>query len=187
MYRQMYQHRVLLSADTLNRAIAQRARDLGANLAFADSHMALVLQAKDALALPLSTVFAMREPWWRYHLLRWSEGSDATLADLSQRLINRRLFKTVRVLDHENKEELRTRAAKAASELGFDPRYYLHEISTFDTNAADYRQSMPVVMDDGRSRHLTDADPLFGAMSNVAKRTWLAMPAEAKQQLQRQR
>jgi HD superfamily phosphohydrolase len=48
MYRQIYQHRVLLAADMLNKAVVQRARDLGNDLEFADDIMWAALNAKNA-------------------------------------------------------------------------------------------------------------------------------------------
>ena len=95
MYRQIYQHRVLLAADTLNIAIAKRARELKAAgaVVFADTAMDAVLSAHHPDELSLDTIFAMRESWWRYHLFQWSLSTDAVLQDLSNRLLNRMLFK----------------------------------------------------------------------------------------------
>lgn len=186
MYRQMYQHRVLLAADTINRAIVQRARDLGAKVIFQDEVMRAVLQSSSPEELDLPTLFGMRESWWKYHLYRWVQGTDTILSDLSRRLLDRDLFKTVRVSDPSEREKI-TRLAKAAvTEAGFDDRYYLHEVSTLDMNSGEMGQSMLVLMDDGSVRQLTDAEPLFSAMakeSSSTKKFWLAMPKEAKRLL----
>lgn len=190
MYRQIYQHRVLLSADTINQSIAQRVRDLGAGAVFADEHMRKVLDAANAEDLELSTIFNMREAWWRYHLMRWREGPDAILSDLCRRLVDRDLFKTVRVRQEDDPTALLARAEEAVRSAGFDPKYYLHEISTIDMHAGDYRQSMRVLMDDGRVKLLTEAEPLFNAMlreSHGLTRSWLALPADAKAALGRER
>ena len=188
MYRQIYQHRVLLAADTLNIGIVQRARDLLAqsSLGFCDEHMQTALRAKRSADLPLQTVFNMREGWWRYHLLRWQEGSDPILADLCSRLLNRKLFKTVR-LPNENQALDLHRAAKAAViKAGYDPRYYLHTITTTDMHEGDHRKSMPVIYDNGAIRPVTEADPLLNALlgpARLIKNSWLVMPAEAKKEL----
>jgi HD superfamily phosphohydrolase len=190
MYRQMYQHRVLLAADTLNRAIVQRARDLGPALPFCDDLMRKVLDCDDPEKLELSTIFGMRESWWRYHIYRWNEGSDAILSDLSSRLLNRSLFKTVRIMESDDREKLISAAKEATRKAGFDPAYYVHEISTLDINAGETRQSMLVLMDNGSLRQLTDAEPLFNSMvreSRTQKKSWLAMPKEAKAMMGRSR
>lgn len=186
MYRQLYQHRVLLAADMLNKAIAQRARDLGSKIGFCDETMRAALEASSPEELSVETIYQMREPWWRYHLTRWCTDGDPILGDLSNRLVNRKLLKTVRLLDGAAESELLSAANRAVREAGFDPRYYLHEISTLDMHASDLEQSMPVLMDDGTIKKLTDADPLFKTLlieSKQNQRRWLALPQEAKERL----
>lgn len=183
MYRQIYQHRVLLAADMLNKAVVQRARDLGEDLEFADDVMHHALGARDAKELGLDTMFEMRESWWRYHMSRWRHSKDSILRDLSDRILNRRLFKTVRVLDPMQAPTLISKAREAMKSLGLDPRYYLHELSTADVHSGDSKQSMLVQLDSGEVVTLSEADPLIKSMANeshVSKRSWLAMPAEAK-------
>lgn len=190
MYRQIYQHRVILATDTINQAIVSRARDIRESLPYSDPHMEIAIGASSPDKLPLSTVFAMREFWWKYHLFQWMNGGDKILQDLSARLINRNLFKTVRVSDVDDREAFLKEARLAVENAGFDPKYYLHEVSTHNMHSSDYKKSMLVQMDDGRTRHLSDAEPLFGAMakeSAVSKKSWLAMPREAKELLGRAR
>lgn len=183
MYRQIYQHRVLLAADTINRAVVERARDLKEKLPFADDTMRSALAASSANDLTLENIFAMRESWWRYHLSRWADSDDKVLSDLSQRILHRRLFKTIRTESSAHREELRAQAQEALAKLDLNPRYYLHEISTADVHAGDSKQSMLVQLENGRVITLAQADPLFNAMaseSRVSQRSWLAMPREAK-------
>lgn len=190
MYRQIYQHRVLLAADMLNRAVVQRARDLGGDISFCDDTMSAALNARSALDLTLSQIFEMREEWWRYHLLRWRNSGDSILSDLSDRLIHRRLFKTVRIAEKNEETASMAEAEEAVSKAGFDPRYYLSRISTVDVHSGDSKQSMLVKLDSGELLTLAEADPLFGAMaaeSRLSKRAWIALPAEAKALLGRVR
>ena len=190
MYRQLYQHRVILTIDTLNASVVQRARDLGNKLAFMDESMRDVLAAQDPSTLSLRSVFWMRESWWRYHLARWAISEDKVLSDLADRLLHRRLLKTVRVGDSDDYQGMWQQAQAAVSKAGFDPRYYLHRISTSDTHIGDRHQSMPVVMDDGSIKYLGQADPLFQALiqqTAESNRVWYAMPLEAKELLGRKR
>ena len=186
MYRQIYQHRVLLAADMINKAVVQRARDLGAQLEFADEVMQRALAATSAKDLTLDTMFEMRESWWRYHMARWSRSRDPILRDLSDRILHRRLFKTVRVMGSSGRAQMITEATKALESLHMDPRYYLHEITTADVHAGDSKQSMLVQLDNGQVVTLSEADSLIRSMaanSVQSQRSWLAMPAEAKRLL----
>lgn len=181
MYQQVYQHRVILAADTLNRALVQRARKVKDRLPFLDETMAQVLNAKEANELPLTTIFEMRESWWRYHLSRWSSADDAIVSDLSRRLINRQLFKTIRISSDDH--DMVKRSEEAVRRCGFDPEYYLHRVSTTDMLASEYHQPMPVGMEDGSSIPVTEADTLMSALGKAPSqnlRHWLVMPSEAK-------
>lgn len=190
MYRQVYQHRVLLASETINGAIVQRARDLGDKLDFADDTMKAVLAANSPLELSLSQLFLMRESWWRYHLNRWSFSSDPILKDLAVRLVNRRLLKTIRVTANDNMDELISAARVVLKQLGFDPRYYLHQVSTSNMHGGDSKQSMPVLMDDGTVRPLSECDPLWNTLmkdSAQSAKRWLVLPEQAKKILGRER
>lgn len=198
LYRQIYQHRVLLAADTLNRAIAQRARDIisgkieSKQELFADDTMRRVLAATSVTELSLSDIFAMTESWWRYHVSRWSSSNDLILRDLTTRLLSRRLFKTVRVEDSGGgtSSPSLAEASQAVERAGFDPRYYLHSVSTTDTHVNDLEQSMAVLHDSGKLSALTDADPLFRTLlseTGAAPKRWFVMPGEAKGMLGRKR
>jgi HD superfamily phosphohydrolase len=186
MYRQLYQHRVILASDVVNQAIALRARDLGAKLPFADDAMKEVLASRDASELSLATIDMMREPWWRYHLLRWRGCSDPILSDLASRLIDRRLFKTWRVLEGGNPQTAKTLSEEAVRQAGFDPRYYLSTVSTAGTQGGDSTQSMKVLLENGGTKSLADADPLLKSLMNEdhqGRKIWIVLPAEAKKLL----
>lgn len=190
MYRQIYQHRVILAADRLNRALVARARDLSVRINFCDDTMRAVLDAGSAKDLERETMNEMREPWWRYHLVQWAKSKDKILSDLSSRLLNRRLLKTVRIGEGDNREKLLEAARQAVVQSGFDPDYYLHTVSTIDMHGGDHRQSMLVSMDDGKVLALGEAEPLFTSMvkeSSQHARAWLVLPEEAKVLLGRTR
>ena len=190
MYRQIYHHRVMLAADMLNQAVVRRARDIRNQLNFADETMQQALTAQTTAGLSLKTIFQMRESWWKYHLARWKAGPDAVLADLAERLLDRRLLKTVRIGEHEDPTELHSQARAAVVQAGYDPRYYLHQICSSDVHAGDLQQSMPVLMDDGRLKPLSDAEVIYSALvrdTRSSERRWLCMPKEAKDLLGRAR
>ncbi len=190
MYRQIYQHRVILAADSLNQAIVKRARAINPDLPFVDPTMRRVLELNSPDDLDRQTVFRMRESWWRYHLTRWHESKDEILSDLCDRLLNRKLFKTVRIRRIDDAARLHSDAENAVRECGYDPAYYLHEASTVYLHEGDSEQSMLVTMDDGRIRTMQDAEPLFDTMtreSSNLQKAWLILPEEAKAKLGRSR
>lgn len=190
MYRQVYQHRVLLSADRLNFGVAARARDLGPDYCFADDVMQAVLRVGNPQELTLEQLFAMREFWWRYHLAQWQHSQDKILSDLAGRILERRLLKTVRVLPDDDAHALRTQVDALSSTLGYDPRYYVGEVSHAYMHRGDGKQSLLVHCEDGDTLRMQEADPLFSALikeTEESSRTWLVMPREVKEALGRSR
>ncbi|MCB0339217.1 MAG: hypothetical protein KDD53_06420, partial [Bdellovibrionales bacterium] len=136
------------------------------------------------------TIYEMQEAWWRHLLLRWAKDSDPILSDLCKRLLERRLFKTVRVNSQDNHDELKNCAEKAVRECGLDPLYYLHEISTYDMHSSDSKQSLLVLLDNGRVAPISELEPLWNALtaeSERAAKRWLVMPDQAKQIIGRMR
>ena len=190
LYRQVYHHRVLLAADTISQVIVKRARALEADgiaLPFADNTMKDVLACKRPEDLTLNTIFAMRESWWNYHITRWSDSSDPILSDLCNRLLNRKLFKTVRVNSGESAVALLSQAKDIMIGFGYDPAYYLHHTSSVDVQGKDNAQAPLVLREDGSVIPLTEADPLFESLAQSERKEWLVMPSEVKQALGRKR
>jgi HD superfamily phosphohydrolase len=190
MYRQIYQHRVLMAADTINQSIVQRARDINSGPEFSDQLMAKVLKANSPEDLELHDLFSMREAWWRYHLYQWENDSDPTLSDLSKRILYRKLFKTVRVNTNENSEILLNSAKLAVEKAGYDPRYYLHTFRTANMHRGDSKQALLVISDDQTLKPLGEAEPLFEELvreTEAPTREWIALPEEAKEILGRDR
>ena len=187
MYRQIYQHRVLLSADVINALLVKRLREVSLDGIFVDDTMCNVLLAKNYTELGLDTIFEMRESWWRYHLMRWLKVKDPIIADLSNRLINRNLFKTIRVDDKDQEKTVYKQALKECETLGFDPKYYLHSISTVDTFKNETQDQIKVYCDTGEIKYLSELDPLFNSLTQSAKKSWIVMPDEVKRKLRIER
>lgn len=190
MYRQVYQHRVLLAADQIVKTLVKRARDLGDTLEFADPTMKAVLRAKHPKELSLEQIFWLREGWWRYHLQQWSASSDSILSDLADRVLHRRLFKTIRLRTTDDEITLVAAARAAAQKAGLDPEYYVHVASAMDVHTSDSAQSLQVALDDGSVRTVGESDPLFQALVQeeaAYRKRWMALPEEVKITLGRSR
>lgn len=183
MYTQMYQHRVILAADMISQALVKRLREKKSSLSFADNNMLSVLEASSIEDLTLDQVFWMREGWWRYHLMHWINDPDPIIADLSERIINRRLFKTVRIRSEEDPALRYIDAENAVRKAGYDPEYYLHNVISADMHAGDSKQSLLVQLEDDRIHTLRAADPVFETLlktPGLVERQWLVMPEDAR-------
>jgi HD superfamily phosphohydrolase len=194
MYTQVYHHRVLIAADHLEYSVIKRARDLGVDsrLFPADPTMHKLLEAKNIDELGLPDINCCRESWYRYHLMLWRSSTDSILADLADRVINRRLFKTIRARSIAEGEDLYFRCQKSCQALGFDPTYYLHKINaphSEDLVRSDILASMPVITDSGQELSLADTDPFASMVARSLPQTdpignpkvWLAVPKEVKE------
>lgn len=129
MFRQVYFHRTLRSAEVVLRSTLARA-------------MHLCERGEDvwlARGTPLETVFRGGELTLEdhlrlddndvlFHIKQWRDCEDATLADLASRFLDRRIFKAFDLDMPEAERAEFAAAARAAVEAeGFDPRYYFHE------------------------------------------------------------
>jgi len=194
MYRQVYQHRALQAADALTCDIAMRCRVLLKEesseqlLFFADSTMRKVLTSENySEDLSLEEIFNMNEHWWNYHLTRWTTCKDKILSDLSSRLRDRRLFKTIRLKD-EN-DPVIEKAKEVAKSLGFDPDYYLNIVKEMDAHRGKQEEAPKILLENGGIVPATETEPLIAQiMSRPAiPRTWLAVPTEVKEKIGRKR
>jgi len=125
MFRQVYFHRTLRSAEAVLNSTLNRARQLIAlgELSFPApgpvfERMLMGAQVETSDYLQLDDTDVM------FRLKEWSRHDDATLADLAMRLMNRKLFKAID-LDSPVTHEFWDRAAEIVRNAGFDPQYYL--------------------------------------------------------------
>lgn len=212
MYRQVYQHRVLQAVDALNSKIVLRLRDLAAEAGTDKSRIRAALEAKSIFAdktlieilavsdisaeLPIESIFKITESWWRYHLNLWCESHDPILADLSQRLRDRRLFKTIRLRSNGGSEkggtsrleqQIVNEAQAFASAEGADPRYYVTVVSDSDRHRKEIESPPMVLLDSGEIVPVTEVEPIIAELLRPAPQTkkWLVVPKTVKEKLHR--
>ncbi|MCA1593186.1 MAG: HD domain-containing protein [Acidobacteria bacterium] len=129
MFRQVYFHRTLRSAEAVLRSTLRRALELvdagqevwcAPNTAFEKLLRREPLTLADHLELDDSDVL--------FHAKQWQHSKDAVLSDLSRRFIGRRLFKAI---DLDMPESERADFLKAArvhvAAKGYAPEYYFIE------------------------------------------------------------
>jgi HD superfamily phosphohydrolase len=129
MFRQVYFHRTLRAAEAVLRSTLKRALDL-----FADSKgvwcasgtaMESVLVGKK---LSLAEHLSLDDSDFIFHIKRWGESDDPTLADLASRFIERKLFKALDLdMPPDERTQFAAAAREAVADAGFDPSYYFIE------------------------------------------------------------
>jgi len=125
MFRQVYFHRTLRSAEAVLNSALNRVRllieqgKLGFHLSSSVFERMLAgeqVETSDYLQLDDTDVM--------FRLKEWSHDADEILADLSTRLMHRRLFKAID-LGADASEGFWTAAREIVRARGFDPQYYL--------------------------------------------------------------
>lgn len=125
MFRQVYFHRTLRSAEAVLISALDRARTLieRGELKF---RLAGSVFEKMLMAEQVSTTeyLQLDDTDVMFRLKEWSRESDQILADLATRLVHRRLFKAIDVPANVP-ESFWQRAREIVRGAGFDPQYYL--------------------------------------------------------------
>lgn len=129
MFRQVYFHRSLRSAEAVLMSILRRAVDLmqAGELKFVvgDSVMERVLKGED---LTTAEYLRFDDHDVMFHIKQWTREPDAILSDLARRFIGRQLFKAIDLeMPDTQRAEFMARARERISAQGFDPVYYLIE------------------------------------------------------------
>ncbi len=134
MFRQVYFHRTLRSAESVLRVLLRRAMDLyrsGSNVwhspgtAFENVLAGRKLSLKEHLEIDDSDVL--------FHIKQWQHSDDAVLADLAGRFLHRRLFKAFDLdMPEDERGGFIASARRIIGDAGFDPEYYF-----IDDNGGD--------------------------------------------------
>ncbi len=143
MFRQVYFHRTLRSAEAVLRSIIRRALELldrGKEIWYA----AGTAFEKILRRQPLTTIEHMQvdESDFVFHIKQWQNSNDAILSDLSRRFIARRLFKAIDLdMPLEQKAEFLMTARQTVARAGFDPDYYFIEDRASDVPYYGYYET----------------------------------------------
>ncbi|CAN5240586.1 HD domain-containing protein [soil metagenome] len=129
MFRQVYFHRTLRSAETVLRSLLRRALELfqsGKTVWFAENTpFEKILKGE---RLSLKEHLELDDADVMFHIKQWQNSDDKILSDLSKRFLNRKLFK---IFDLDMPESERQKFLDAARKLvenaGFDTKYYFIE------------------------------------------------------------
>ena len=127
MFRQVYFHRTLRSAEAVLVSTLKRARNLieqgSLEFRMPGSGFEKMLTGEDVTT---DEYLQMDDTDITFHVKRWSHDKDRILSDLAKRFIDRKLFKAIDLeLPMDQPDEFWAQARKIVSAAGFDPQYYL--------------------------------------------------------------
>ena len=196
MYRQVYFHRTLRSAEAVLHSLLRRALEMfakGEQLWFATgTPIEKVLRGEK---LSLSEHLSLDDSDVFFHIKQWCSADDKILADLSDRFLNRRLFKAfdLDMPDNERDDFIRYVRACVAGH-GFDPDHYVIEDNAGEVPYFFYapRNSKPkdlIYVEDGFSRssirEISEVSAAVRGLQKGYRIHRLCFPAEFKEEVAR--
>ena len=129
MYRQVYFHRTLRSAEAVLQVLMKRGLSLaaGGDALWTDDNtpMMAVISGR---RLSLQEHLSFDDNDVLYSIKRWRKSADPVMKDLASRFLDRRLFKAYDVdMPEAERSEFVAAARAAVAEAGFDPEFYFVE------------------------------------------------------------
>ena len=190
MYRQVYFHRTLRSAEAVLRLLLRRAIYLyktGGDLWSPDgSPMAKVLAGRK---LNLKEHLEMDDADILFCIKRWQHSSDAILSDLARRFLNRLLFKAYDLdMPEADRPAFIAESRKAVADAGFDPDYYFVEDNAGNAPYSFYSKTSDtkdlIFVEDGFSRpvirEISSVSPAVRGLQEGYRVHRICFPAELK-------
>jgi HD superfamily phosphohydrolase len=129
MFRQVYFHRTLRSAEAVLRSLVSRALQLfqgGKFVWFAENTpFEKILKGE---RLSLTEHLQIDDSDVMFHIKQWEKSDDKILADLAKRFLHRRLFKAFDLdMPEAERQDFLEKARKVVESSGFDTDYYFIE------------------------------------------------------------
>jgi HD superfamily phosphohydrolase len=160
MFRQVYFHRTLRSAEAVLRSALRRALTLLENgeevWCAPGTPFEKVLRRE---TLTLSEYLEMDDSDVLFHIKQWQRSSDAVLRDLSRRFTGRRLFKAIDLdMPAAERESFLQAAREEVAKAGYEPAYYFIEDHAGDVPYYNYytaegaEPKARIYVEDGYSR-----------------------------------
>ncbi|HEX8128017.1 MAG TPA: HD domain-containing protein [Pyrinomonadaceae bacterium] len=194
MFRQVYFHRTLRSAEAVLRSILRRALELVAageevwcapGTAFEKVLHRQTLTLEDHLEMDDSDVL--------FHLKQWRRAKDTILNDLSHRFIGRRLFKAIDLdMPTEERAQFLADARACVARAGFEPRFYFIEDHAGDVPYYNYytaegaEPKARIYVEDGYARpQIREISEVSGAVRGLRRYQLdrVCFPPEVKEEI----
>jgi len=143
MFRQVYFHRTLRSAEAVLRSIMRRALHLlddGQAVWHASGTAFEKILRREVLSI--SEHMQVDDSDFVFHIKQWQRSSDPILRDLSRRFIARSLFKAIDIdMPPDQQADFLSTARQTVERAGFDPDYYFIEDRASDVPYYSYYHS----------------------------------------------
>jgi len=195
MFRQVYFHRTLRSAEAVLRSIFRRVLQLlesgdevwyAPGTAFEKVVRHKTLSLAEHLEIDDSDVI--------FHVKQWQRAADPILSDLSRRFVGRRLFKAIDLdMPVAERPEFLARARACVKHVGFDPDYYFIEDRASDVPYYNYytaegvEPKTRIYVEDGyarpRIREISEVSEVVRGLQRGYELHRVCFPAEAKEEV----
>jgi uncharacterized protein len=197
MFRQVYFHRTLRSAEVVLRSALRRALELfdegrevwcAPGAAFEKALRAQPLTIGEHLEIDDSDVI--------YHFKQWQRDEDPVLSDLSRRFIGRRLFKAIDLdMPADERAGFLSAARDVVARAGFAPEYYFIEDHAGDVPYYNYytaEEAEPqkrIYVEDGYAhpqiREISEVSDAVRGLQRGYELHRVCFPAEVKEDVYR--
>jgi uncharacterized protein len=196
MYRQVYFHRTLRSAEAVLKVLLRRALDLyetkGDVWCAPGTAMERVLAGQQ---LSLSEHLSLDDTDILFSIKQWQTSQDEVLSDLADRFLNRRLFKAFDLdMPESDRDSFVQAAADAIDKAGYDPEYYLIEDKAADVPYAFYSKTTEelknlIFVEVGYSRshirEISSVSPAVRGLQEGYRIHRICFPAELKDDIEK--
>jgi HD superfamily phosphohydrolase len=197
MFRQVYFHRTLRSAEAVLRSALRRALELveqGEPVWCAPGTSFEKILRRQSLSI--TEHLEMDDSDVIFHMKQWQRSSDAVLSDLSQRFVGRRLFKAIDLdMPEDERKEFLDEARQAIVKGGFLPEYYFIEDRASDVPYYGYytpegvEPRTRIYVEDGyahpRIREISEVSEAVRGLGRGYELHRICFPAEVKQEVYR--
>ncbi len=194
MFRQVYYHRTLRSAEAVLKSLLRRALYVYANGGDIWHRPGTAFEKiLDGKALDLNDHLSLDDSDFIFYIKQWRLSKDEILSDLASRFIDRRLFKA---FDLDMEPEFRTGFVQKVMEIvwghGFDPEYYVIEDTmgdaTYNFYSTDPNDTKNLIyVEDGFAkpalREISEVSSAVRGLQTGYRIHRLCFPAELKDEI----
>ncbi|MCA9635746.1 MAG: HD domain-containing protein, partial [Myxococcales bacterium] len=160
MYRQVYLHKAVRSAEVVLRALVRRLCELGPEPGTPPA-LARLLRGE---TLSVGEYLDMDDRTLETAIMAYCESGDPVLADLAGRLRHRRLFKSLRLRPEADSAAVQGRLDGVLAAAGIAPSY-LGIVDRVEVDAYRDDAALVVISSSGRRERLIDASPVLRGLS----------------------
>ncbi|MEQ1921699.1 MAG: HD domain-containing protein [Pyrinomonadaceae bacterium] len=194
MYRQVYFHRTLRSAEAILKVLLRRALKIfsdGSGIWCASGTPMEKILAGEKLTL--SEHLELDDTDVMFSIKRWQHSDDKILADLAKRFLDRRLFKAFDLdMPEAERSAFIAESRQLVANAGFDPDYYFVEDSAGNVAYSFYSKDASdpknlIFVEDGFSRpeirEISSVSPAIRGLQEGYRIHRICFPAELKNEI----